>query len=199
MLNKFGRRYVSKIFHPITKVLIDRISPNGLTITGFIFSLLSAIFFSQGRFIPASILVIISGLFDIFDGELAKTSGKITTFGGFLDSVMDRYSDTSILIGIIFFYAKEGDIQYIIVTSITLVGFVMVSYTKARAESSIESCSVGLMERAMRMIVLAIGGFLNLLNIALWILAISTHITACHRIFYTWKVTREAKNPKKEE
>ncbi|MDI6704461.1 MAG: CDP-alcohol phosphatidyltransferase family protein [bacterium] len=190
MLNKFGRRYVSKVLRPITNVLIDRISPNGLTIIGFIFALLSAIFFSQGKFISASILVIISGLFDIFDGELAKTSGRITTFGGFLDSVMDRYSDTSILIGIIFFYAKGGDIRYVIVTSIALVGFVMVSYTRARAESLIKNCSVGLMERATRMIVLAIGGFLNLLNIALWILAVSTHITACHRIFYTWKATK---------
>ena len=119
-----------------------------------------------------------AGLFDFFDGALARLAGRESAFGAFLDSVVDRYSDLLVLLGIVLFYERGDDTVGVFFTMIALVGTVMVSYTKARAQSIGVSCDIGLMERPERMIVLIGGGLFNLLTPTMIALAVLTNVTA---------------------
>ena len=113
----------------------------------------------------------LAGLFDMLDGSLARASGRVTPFGAFLDSVIDRYSDLVVLLGIVVLFARTPNERGALVAMAGLVGSVMVSYTKARAESIGVSCTVGFMERPERMICLIVGALFDLLEPALWVLA----------------------------
>src|SRR5205823_14270624 len=127
-----------------------------------------------------------------FDGSLARASGQVSTFGAFLDSVIDRYSDLVVLLGIVVLYAHMSHMRGAIVAMAGLIGSMMVSYTKARAESIGVRCTVGLMERPERMICLIAGALLDLLEPALWLLAVLSNLTALQRIAFTWRATRDA-------
>src|SRR5262249_54822295 len=132
---------------------------------------------------------------DLLDGSLARMSGQVTAFGAFLDSVIDRYSDLVVLLGIVVLYARTPNARGALVAMAGLVGSVMVSYTKARAESIGVECNVGMMERPQRMICRVTGAILDptvpLLEPALWVLAILSNITALQRIVFTRRVTNE--------
>jgi CDP-diacylglycerol--glycerol-3-phosphate 3-phosphatidyltransferase len=193
MLGKpFIRKYISNLLSYFTKIIARiGIPPNVLTSIGLLFALIAAYHFALGRFFLAGILTICSGIFDLLDGKVAEATGTTSPFGAFLDSVVDRYSDTAVLVGLILFYTKEENVLYVIATSITLIGFIMVSYTKSRAETLIGECQVGLMERPERILVLSLAALLNRMDVGIWILLIFTHLTAFQRIFYTWKKSKE--------
>ena len=146
-------------------------------------------------YVTMACLIILAGFFDISDGAVARVSQKETSFGGFLDSVVDRYSDIVLLIGIVCYYAKGGELGYIFLTCIVLMGCILIPYTRAKAEIFINRCNIGLMERAERTIFLAIGSIFNVMNFVLWILAILTHITVIQRIHYAWKEMQKLKEP----
>ena len=136
-------------------------------------------------------MLAVAGLFDFFDGSLARLAGSESAFGAFLDSVVDRYSDLVVLLGIVLFYERKDDPAGVFFTMATLVGTIMVSYTKARAQSIGLKCEIGLMERPERMIVLIGAGVLHLLTPAVIALALLTNLTALHRIVHVWRATRK--------
>ena len=179
---------------PIGLALYRRfhLRPNHLTLLGLGVSLLAATAFIAGRVRTGGILLILAGLCDFFDGSLARASGQVSAFGAFLDSVIDRYSDLVVLLGIVVLYAHQSQLRGAIVAMAGLIGSMMVSYTKARAESIGIRCTVGMMERPERMICLIAGALLDLLEPALWVLAVLANLTALQRIAFTWRATRDA-------
>ncbi len=169
------------------------VTPNMLSIMGLLISFGAAIAFAYGRIVTAGFIMLVAAAFDNLDGVLARISGKVTKFGSFLDSVVDRYSDYVIFFGIAVFYARLGHFGYFILTGIALLGSFQTSYTKARAENFIDQCNVGFMQRPERVITLIIGSLSNHLPVALWILAIFGQIASFQRIYFTWQHTYQEK------
>jgi phosphatidylglycerophosphate synthase/TolA-binding protein len=172
-------------------LLAVRLRPNHLTLMGLGVSLLAAAAFIAGRTRWAGVLLIVAGLFDLLDGSLARASGQVTPFGAFLDSVIDRYSDLVVLLGIVVLFARTPNERGSLVAMAGLVGSVMVSYTKARAESIGVPCTIGFMERPERMLCLIVGALTDLLEPALWVLAVLANVTAVQRILFTRRSTRD--------
>ena len=190
MLGRYRER-VRAWTDPVGRALFRlHLRPNHLTVIGLGVSFLAASAFSAGRTRAAGLLLIVAGLCDFFDGALARVSGRVTPFGAFLDSVIDRYSDLLVLLGIVVFFARMPHARGAIVAMSGLIGSMMVSYTKARAESIGVTCTVGMMERPERMICLIAGALLGLLEPALWVLTILSNLTALQRILFTLRATR---------
>jgi soluble lytic murein transglycosylase len=164
--------------------------PNHLTLMGLGVSFVASAAFVAGRTRVAGFLLLLAGLFDFFDGSLARVSGQVTPFGAFLDSVIDRYSDLLVLLGLVVFFASMAERRAALVAMAGLVGSIMVSYTKARAESIGVECNVGFMERPERMICLITGALFDVLEPALWFLAFFANLTAIHRIAFTRRAIR---------
>jgi soluble lytic murein transglycosylase len=169
-----------------------RLRPNHLTLIGLGISLVAAAAFVTGHLRAGGALLVLAGLCDFFDGALARASGKVTPFGAFLDSVIDRYSDIVILLAIVVLFARTPHTRGALVAMAGLVGTVMVSYTKARAASIGVECTIGFMERPERMICLIAGALFDLLESAMWVLAVLANLTALQRIVFTWRATRDA-------
>ena len=177
---------------PVARALLGlRLRPNHLTVLGLGVSLLAAVSFARSRSLWGAVLLILAGLFDFFDGSLARLSRQVTPFGAFLDSVIDRYSDLVVLAGIVFLF--WGRPLEVLLTLLVVIGTVMVSYTKARAQAIGVACEVGLMERPERLIVLIAGGLFDLMTPALWVLAVLVNATAIQRILYTRRVARRGR------
>jgi len=193
MLGRY-REPVRSWIDPIGLALYRRLHlrPNHLTLIGLGVSLLAATAFGAGRLRAGGFLLILAGLCDFFDGSLARASGQVSAFGAFLDSVIDRYSDLVVLLAIVVLYAQTSHTRGVVVAMAGLIGSMMVSYTKARAESIGVRCTVGMMERPERMICLIAGALLDLLEPALWLLAVLSNLTALQRIAFTWRATRDA-------
>jgi CDP-diacylglycerol--glycerol-3-phosphate 3-phosphatidyltransferase len=191
MLSRY--RDVARVWSdPVGRALFRlRLRPNHLTIMGLAISIIAAAAFVTGHVRMGGLLVVLAGLFDFFDGSLARASGQVTPFGAFLDSVIDRYSDLVVLLGIVVLFAKDSQMRGAVAAMAALVGALMVSYTKARAESIGVECNVGFMERPERMICLIAGALFDLLEPALWALAGLANITAVHRILFTRRMTVE--------
>jgi CDP-diacylglycerol---glycerol-3-phosphate 3-phosphatidyltransferase len=164
-----------------------RINPNILTFTGVLISLWAAFEFGYGSLFKGGLVIILAGLFDMLDGEVARLSRSETRFGAFYDSVIDRYSDVIILQGLLVYYARHQMLGYVVLVGVVIMGAVLTSYTRARAESLIASCKVGFMERPERIVLLIIGSLANRMEAVLWILAILGNWTVINRIYYTWK------------
>jgi soluble lytic murein transglycosylase len=192
MLGRF-REPVRAWTDPVGRALFRvRLRPNHLTVLGFGVSILAASAFVTGQIRSAGLLLIVAGLCDFFDGALARVSGQVTAFGAFLDSVIDRYSDLVVMLGIVVLFARTPNARGAVVAMAGLIGSMMVSYTKARAESVGITCTVGMMERPERLICLIAGALANLLEPALWVLAILSNLTALQRIAFTRRMTRDA-------
>jgi CDP-diacylglycerol---glycerol-3-phosphate 3-phosphatidyltransferase len=170
------------------------LTPNMLTMIGFVVNVVAASFLATGHLVVGGLVMIFAGLFDMLDGALAKVTNKESKFGAFLDSVVDRYSEAVILFGLfLYYYNQPGEtalVQVILIYSI-LVGSMMISYSRARAEAMDIANEGGIMARPERIILLAIGlvFWTVLLDPVLWILAVGTQFTALQRIFYVWQVT----------
>ena len=162
-----------------------RLTPNAVTLFGLPIALLVALCIAQGSFLLGASLFLLLGGCDLLDGYIAKTRNLATPFGAFLDSSVDRVTDFILFFGILFFYLKEGDDKMVFVTGWALGGPFLVSYTRARAEKFIPSCRVGFWERPERIGLLLVGLVFGRLEMALWILAVGTTLTALHRVLYT--------------
>lgn len=167
-----------------------KINPNYVTLLGLFWGLAAGFYYGRGNLIAGGILLSLSGLCDLLDGALARTAQKITPFGAFWDSTLDRYADMAVLLGLAWHYAGLGHIYTLLASFLALGGSVMVSYTRARAESIISSCQVGWFERPERIILLLFGSFLPIMPLILWILALGANVTAVQRIYHTYKQTR---------
>ncbi|HUM17222.1 MAG TPA: CDP-alcohol phosphatidyltransferase family protein [Candidatus Nitrosotalea sp.] len=177
---------LSRLGDPVARALLRaHVRPNHLTVVGLGVSIVAACAMAQGQLRLAAVLLAVAGLCDFFDGALARLANSVSAFGAFLDSVVDRYSDLMVLLGVVLYYERLADTPGVGITLVTLVGTIMVSYTKARAQSIGVSCEIGLMERPERLIVLIAGSTFNLLTPAMIVLAILTNVTAFQRILYT--------------
>jgi len=187
LTEKLGHRF-DNAFSRIAKALFgEKINPNFLTFAGLVINIGAGVCLGMGQWVIGGCLICLGGFFDIFDGAVARVFNKVTKFGGFLDSVIDRYSDTALLIGIIWYYAQNGDLGYTFLSLIVLMGSLLIPYSRAKAEIFLSRCNVGLMERAERTILLALGSLFNVMPVVLWLLAVFTHFTVIQRIRYTWK------------
>lgn len=177
------------------------ITPNVLTLFGFVLNAIVAYLLATQHLVWGGVMMLFAGLFDMLDGALAKITNQVTDFGGFLDSVVDRYSEAVILFGMLLFYYQEpnndGLVQIVLLYTI-LVGSMMISYARSRAGMLGIANEVGLLARPERIILLGIGLLVPtiLLDPILWILAIGTQITAIQRIFYVYQVTHSKNQTK---
>jgi len=191
----FGRA-CRVLLHAIVRGLaLTRISPNVLTFLGLVINIWAAYLFSKGRFRSAALVVIGAGLFDMVDGRVARATDRVTRFGGFFDSVLDRYSDLAVFMGLLVFYASINRFFYIVLTAIVMTGSVMVSYTRARAECSIPKCKVGFLERPERVVLIIIGALFGRMAPVLWVIAVLSNLTVVHRMIYTWQETKSREIP----
>ncbi len=190
--NKIGHRFDPYLYQLFKRIFGERGNPNLFTVMGLLATLFAFFLILKGFWISAGLTIILSGIFDLFDGMIARKFGKVTAFGGFLDSVLDRYSDLLLLLALIIHYLNRGDSGLVILTSLVSMGTVLIPYVRARAEAANVSCTIGLMERAERMILLSAGALFNWMEPMLWILAILTHFTVFYRIYYVWKKLRSS-------
>lgn len=188
--NKIGHRLDPLLFKIMIKASGKHINPNIFTLIGFLINLVASYLVITRRWFLAGLMIIFSGLFDLLDGVAARNLNKVTNFGAFLDSVLDRYSDLLLLMGFTIYYLKLEEPGLVILTSIVSIGTILISYIRARAEALNVSCTVGLMERAERIILISIGTLFSIMEPILWIMAILTHFTVLQRIYYVWKRLR---------
>ena len=167
------------------------VNPNILTFIGFGINLLAAYLFAYGYFRWAGLTIILAGIFDMADGRVARLEGRVTPFGGFYDSVMDRYSDLCLLIGLLIYYGRINQFLYVSLVAVAMIGSVMVSYTRARAENVIPSCKVGFLERPERVVLIIIGALFDRMAPVLWLIAVLSNVTVIHRIAYTRQEARK--------
>lgn len=194
-----ARAFASRVAAVIAR---SGISPNALTMVGLLLNSVVAYFLATGQLVTGGALVLFAGAFDMLDGALARVTNRSSQFGAFLDSTLDRYSEAIVYLGLLIHFARtSGSGWESVLIYVVVVGSVMVSYTRARAEALDMKCEVGILARPERIILLA-GGLLltqlygGSLLIALWLLAIFTHITALQRIFYIWIMSRRAASAK---
>ena len=164
-----------------------RIHPNILTFTGVVVNVLAAWALAVNRFMTAFVLMIIANIFDFIDGKVAKELRMESKFGGFWDSTLDRFSDLSLFAGLIWLYSTLGRHDYVLITTLTLIFSIMTSYTRARAESLIDKCKVGFMERPERIVLLMIGAATNRMAGVLWVILLLSIFTVADRIYFTWR------------
>jgi CDP-diacylglycerol---glycerol-3-phosphate 3-phosphatidyltransferase len=181
--------YILTVYHFIFRN--KHIHPNAFTITGTFFGFIASACIVFEHFILGALALLLSGFFDMLDGAVARTSGRVTIFGGFLDSVLDRYTDLLVMGGIFFFYVVHGSVRYASITFIAAVGTAIIPYARARAEAAAVQCKSGLLERPERIALLVIGLFVPaLLSSVIIVLAVLTHITVIQRIIHVRKNTK---------
>ncbi len=171
----------------VAALALSRIHPNVLTFLGLVINTWAAVLFAAGSFRAAGLVVILAGLFDMVDGRVARETNRVTRFGGFFDSVLDRYSDLALFMGLLVYYATINRFFYIVLTAIVMTGSVMVSYTRARAEVTIPKCKVGFLERPERVVLIIIGALFDRMAPVLWVIAVLSNLTVIHRMIYTWQ------------
>jgi CDP-diacylglycerol--glycerol-3-phosphate 3-phosphatidyltransferase len=169
-----------------------RIHPNVLTFIGVLINFAAASALGLGHFVLAGVIMVAANIFDFIDGKVAVELQAVSAFGGFWDSVIDRFSDIALFIGLIFLYSTLGRRGYVMVTALAMMFAIMTSYTRARAESLIPKCKVGFMERPERIVLFMIGAFTNRMAAVMWVILILSIFTVADRIIYTYRELRDA-------
>ena len=185
-----------RLSRPLVRLLAKTgITPNALTWFGLLLSLGAAVIIALGQPFIAGFVVLISGLFDMLDGALARFIDKSTKFGGILDSALDRLGEAAILLGLLIFFVRYFSAPGILIVGFTLPGALMVSYLRARAEAAGLIGEVGLFTRTERIIIISLGLFLSSINyaliISLGIIAFFSYVTVAQRLLYIWRQTKE--------
>lgn len=163
-----------------------RIHPNVLTFTGVLINIAAGWALAVGDFLTAGVIMVVANIFDFIDGKVASETGLTSQFGGFWDSVIDRFSDLALSVGLIYLYASLGRPDYVLIAAITMVFATMTSYARARAESLIPRCKVGFMERPERIVLFMIGAFTNRMAAVMWVIGVLSVVTVINRIQYTY-------------
>jgi CDP-diacylglycerol---glycerol-3-phosphate 3-phosphatidyltransferase len=174
-----------------------RIHPNILTFVGVLINVVAAWALATGRFVTAGGIMIAANIFDFIDGKVAREMGMETAFGGFWDSVMDRFSDLALFLGLVYLYSSVHRTDYVVITVMAMIFTVLTSYARARAESVVAKCKVGFMERPERIVLFMIGAFTNRMAGVLWVILVLSILTVADRIFYTWRELERAKAPER--
>ena len=216
----FGRACGVLLDAIVRLLALAHINPNVLTVMGLVVNTYAAFLFGYANgdnqrrmFFYAGLVIIGSGFFDLVDGRVARLSNRVTRFGAFFDSVVDRYSDASLFFGLLVFYSRGNRFFYVVLTALVMISATMVSYARARAEMGLDrpvAVQFGryvammaqgelgrFMERPERLVLLIIGALFNVMAPALWVIAVLSTITVIHRIIYTWQRTNEMDTPAK--
>jgi CDP-diacylglycerol---glycerol-3-phosphate 3-phosphatidyltransferase len=168
-----------------------RIHPNILTFAGLLINVAAAYALARGRFILAGFIMGVANIFDFIDGKVAHELNAVSVFGGFWDSVIDRFSDITLFVGLIYLYSRMGRTDYVMITALAMMFAIMTSYTRARAESLITKCKVGFMERPERIVLFLIGAFTNRMAAVMWVIGVLSVFTVADRIIYTYRELQE--------
>ena len=181
----------------IRACVLLRIHPNVLTFVGVLINLVAAWALATGRFVTAGGIMIAANIFDFIDGKVAREMGMESAFGGFWDSVMDRFSDLALFLGLVYLYSSVHRTDYVVICVMAMIFTVLTSYARARAESVVAKCKVGFMERPERIVLFMIGAFTNRMAAVLWVILVLSILTVADRIFYTWRELERAKAPER--
>ena len=183
---------VRQLLYPLVRLLSAlRVRPDTLTVLGWTLSVGSAVLFGLGYARIAGLVMLLGGLFDALDGAVARESNRMSNFGAFLDSTLDRLSEAAIFVGIIFFYASAGRPYEALLAGAAMTFSLLTSYARARAEGLGIECQVGLLERAGRVVILSIFSILGLLTAGLCLVAAGALITTAQRILHVRRAARE--------
>lgn len=197
MISKLRPTLGRILSEPIARIIAKAgISPNALTISGFVLNAITAWVLATGHLFAGGFMVLFSAWFDMLDGTLAKLIGKPTRFGALLDSTVDRFSEAALFLGLLIFYVDRDDTQEIALVYLAIIGSIMVSYLRARSEGLGMKGEIGILARPERIVLLTLGLFLTevsmtSLTVVLWILAVGTNLTALHRLLYAWQQSKK--------
>ena len=172
-----------------------RIHPNTLTLIGVLINVGAAVALGRDHFLLAGVIMIVANIFDFIDGKVAHVTNTVSRFGAFWDSTLDRFSDIALFLGLIYLYADRGRTGYVMVASLAMMFSIMTSYARARAESLIEKCKVGFMERPERIVLFMIGAFTDRMAAVMWVILVLSIITVANRIHYTYLVLNDKPAP----
>lgn len=187
-LQLLARTIAEGLVRPLARRGVD---PNSVTVAGFAFNIITAGVLATGHLSTGGALLFLSGLFDLLDGALARVTKRQSTFGAFLDSLLDRYSEAAILLALLFVFATRGLTVPVLLVYAVAVGSILISYSRARAEGLGLDGSVGMAPRPERVLILGLGLLFNRYTTvaALAILALLTHATAMQRLYHVWRQT----------
>jgi len=171
------------------------IHPNTLTLIGVLINVGAAVALGLDHFVLAGVIMIVANIFDFIDGKVAHITNTVSRFGAFWDSTWDRVSDIALFLGLIYLYADLRRTDYVMVAPLAMLFSIMTSYARARAESLIEKCKVGFMERPERIVLFMIGAFTDRMAAVLWVILVLSIITVSNRIHYTWIVLNNRPMP----
>jgi CDP-diacylglycerol--glycerol-3-phosphate 3-phosphatidyltransferase len=180
--------------HVVSGLAATGVTPNMFTFLGLAVNTWAAALFAFGHFRQAVAVLFLAGFLDMADGQVARRVGRVTAFGAFLDSTLDRYSDLALYMGLVVYYTLIGRPFYMTLAAVAMASSFMVSYSRARAESLIPTCKVGFMERPERLVLLLIGGTFNRMAQVLWVIATLSTLTVIHRVVYTWRELRAGRS-----
>src|SRR3989441_2643153 len=172
-----------------------RVHPNVLTFIGVVINVMAAWALALGRFMLAFVIMLVANIFDFIDGKVAHELQLQSKFGAFWDSTLDRFSDLALLTGLIFLYSRLGRSDYVLVAALTLIFSIMTSYARARAESLVEKCKVGFMERPERIVLVILGAGTNRMAGALWVILVLSIVAVADRVYYTYLVLNRKPMP----
>jgi CDP-diacylglycerol--glycerol-3-phosphate 3-phosphatidyltransferase len=192
MFTDWVRKITQGIVNPIA-ALLGRLgfTANALTLVGCLLNIGVGVVIATGQLQLGGVLLIATASFDAFDGVLARMRGQPTKFGAFLDSVLDRVSEAAVLLGLGWWYLGQGDRVAVMLVYVALLGSILVSYARARAEGIGVACKEGLLTRIERAILTIAGLILGLMVPVLWLLAVGTIVTAIHRVIHVYRVAKD--------
>jgi CDP-diacylglycerol---glycerol-3-phosphate 3-phosphatidyltransferase len=195
MVSKYGRLLIAEpVDRLVSWLRTTRITPNTLTYAGFILTAITALVLGAGYFRLGALVLFIAAMFDTLDGSLARASGQSSTFGAFLDSTLDRYAESVTFLALVYHYSSSlGNRTEIVLIFVILVGSLMVSYTRARAEALNVECKAGMLQRPERIFLLIVGLLTGWMLPILWFMAIFTNFSAFQRIYEVY--VRTSQNP----
>jgi len=191
MLSEQLRSWGERLRAPLGRALgLLGMSPNSLTVVGYLLNLLVMYVLAAGQLRLGGVLVALAAMFDALDGAVARATGTTSDFGAFFDSVTDRYSEATVLFGLLLWYLGTAAEQEVALIYVTLLGSLMVSYARARAEGLGMECKVGWLTRFERVALLSIGLIIQHVRPVLWVMAVLTNVTALQRVYHVWRVSR---------
>jgi CDP-diacylglycerol--glycerol-3-phosphate 3-phosphatidyltransferase len=181
----------------IETCVLLRIHPNILTLVGVVINVGAGWLLARRQFVLGGVVMIVANIFDFIDGKVAHRLSLQSEFGAFWDSTLDRFSDLALITGLIYLYSTLGRSDYVLVAALTLIFSIMTSYARARAESLIEKCKVGFMERPERIVLFMIGAFTNRMAGILWVILVLSVLAVANRIYLTYLTLNRLPMPTK--
>lgn len=180
-----------QLIRPLARVLLAiRVRPDALTVVGWVLSLGAATLFALGYTKTAGAVMLFAGLFDALDGAVARESNRMSSFGAFLDSTLDRLSESAIFVGIVFLYASSARPYEALLAGVAMTFSLMTSYTRARAEGLGFECEVGLLERAGRVVILSLFSLTGFLIAGVGLVVVGALVTTAQRILHVRRLTK---------